>query len=166
MDAGKSLISIVTPCWNEEDSIEDCYNAVRRIIEEQLPDYDHEHIFSDNCSSDATVPILKRLAAQDRRVKIIVNARNFGPLNSNFNALMAATGDAVVVFLPADLQDPPELIPQMVARWREGYEVVYGIRQKREEGFLLRSTRKVYYRLVSKFANITIPVDVGEFQLI
>src|SRR3954451_9393239 len=140
MDDRKSLISIVTPCLNEEESIEDCYRTVKGIMEEQLPDCDYEHIFSDNCSDDATVPILKRLAAEDRRVKIIVNARNFGPLNSNFNALLAASGDAVVVFLPVDLQDPPELIPRMVARWREGYEVVYGIRHEREEGLLLRTT--------------------------
>src|SRR3954447_7528528 len=166
MDAGKSLISIVTPCWNEEDSIEDCYNAVRRIIEEQLPDCDYEHIFSDNCSSDATVPILKRLAAQDHRVKVIVNARNFGPLNSNFNALMAATGDAVVVFLPVDLQDPPEVIPGMVARWREGYEVVFGIRQEREEGWLLRTVRRVYYRLVGRVAGLTNPGDGGGVPLL
>src|SRR3954447_26166709 len=113
MDAGKSLISIVTPCWNEEDSVEDCYDAVRRIVEEQLPDCDYEHIFSDNCSTDATVPILTRLAAQDRRAKIIVNARTWGPMSSSFNALLAAGGDAVVVFLPVDLRDPPELGPEM-----------------------------------------------------
>jgi glycosyltransferase involved in cell wall biosynthesis len=163
---GRTLVSVVTPCYNEEDSVEDCYNTVRTIFETQLPDCDFEHLFADNSSTDATVTILRRLAAADQRVKVIVNARNFGALRSNFNAVLASRGDAVVVFMPADLQDPPELIPEFVARWRAGHEVVYGIRHKREEDFLLRSARKVYYRLVSHMSLITIPVDVGEYQLV
>jgi glycosyltransferase involved in cell wall biosynthesis len=166
MDGARKRISIVTPCLNEEEGIADCYRSVRRIFVERLPDYDYEHIFCDNASTDATVAILKGLAARDRRVKIIVNARNFGPMRSNFNGLLSARGDAVLVALPADLQDPPELIPEFVASWREGFEVVYGIRRWREEGRLLGTARKLYYRLVSRFAEVEIPVDVGEFQLV
>jgi glycosyltransferase involved in cell wall biosynthesis len=165
-DAGKTLISIVTPCYNEEASVVECRDAVRRIFAEQLPGYDYEHIFCDNDSTDHTQIILRGLASEDPHVKVILNARNFGAFRSMFNGLMSTSGDGVLVFLPADLQDPPELLPQFVERWREGYEVVYGVRKQREEGFLLRSTRKVYYRMVSRFANIKIPIDVGEFQFV
>lgn len=164
--AARKLISIVTPCYNEQDNVADCYEAVRRVFAEQLPGYDHEHVFCDNASADDTVAVLRQLAARDPRVKVIVNARNFGPFCSTFNGLMRTRGDAVVVLLAADLQDPPELIPDFVRRWEEGYQVVYGIRQSREEGFLMRRTRRLYYWTVSKFADITIPPNVGEFQLI
>jgi glycosyltransferase involved in cell wall biosynthesis len=166
MDGKKTLISVVTPCMNEAEGIADCYRAVRQVFELDLPHYEYEHIFCDNASTDATPALLKGLAASDPRVKLILNARNFGTLTSNFNGLLAAQGDAVLVALAADLQDPPELIPQFVARWREGHEVVYGIRQKREEGWAMRTARQVYYRLLSRAADFRIPVDVGEFQLI
>jgi glycosyltransferase involved in cell wall biosynthesis len=162
----RSLISIVTPCYNEEDNVRECYQAVKRIFAEDLPGYDYEHIFCDNASTDGTVRVLKELAAQDGRVKVIVNARNFGPFCSTFNGLMSTRGDAVVVMLAADLQDPPETIPDFVAKWREGYEVVYGIRRQREEGRGMRWTRRLYYRIVSQCSFISLPVDVGEFQLV
>jgi glycosyltransferase involved in cell wall biosynthesis len=139
---------------------------VRRVFEEQLPDYDFEHVFCDNASTDGTPGALRQLAASDPRVKVIYNARNFGPFCSTFNALLSTRGDAVVVLLAADLQDPPEVIPEFVRRWETGYQIVYGVRKVREEGFLLRSVRKLYYRTVSKFAQIDIPPDVGEFQLV
>ena len=162
----RSLISIVTPCYNEEDNVPECYQAVKRVFAESLPGYDYEHIFCDNASTDGTVRVLKDLAAQDGRVKVIVNARNFGPFCSTFNGLMSTRGDAVVVMLAADLQDPPETIADFVAKWREGYEVVYGIRRQREEGRGMRWTRKLYYRVVSQCSFISLPVDVGEFQLV
>jgi polyisoprenyl-phosphate glycosyltransferase len=166
MERPRPLISVVTPCYNEEDNVEDCYAAVRRLFEGELRDYEFEHIFCDNNSSDRTVAILKAMAGRDHRIKVIVNSRNFGPFCSLFNGILATRGDAVLTFLPADLQDPPELLPEFVAKWRDGYEVVYGIRRKREEGTILRSVRKVYYRLLSRFASIDIPIDVGEFQLV
>jgi len=165
MDA-RPLISIVTPCYNEEDNVPECYQAVKRLFAEQLPEYDYEHIICDNASTDSTVRVLKELAAEDRRVKVIVNARNFGPFCSTFNGLMSASGDAVVVMLAADLQDPPETIAEFVAKWREGHEVVYGIRRQREEGRVMRWTRQLFYRLVSQCSFISLPVDVGEFQLV
>jgi polyisoprenyl-phosphate glycosyltransferase len=166
MPTKRELISVVTPCYNEEANVTDCYEAVKAVFEQKLPDYDYEHVFCDNASQDRTVEVLKGLAAKDRRVKIIVNSRNFGPFRSLFNGLMSTGGDAVVVFLPADLQDPPEVIPEFIQKRREGYEVVYGIRKQREESWIMRSIRRVYYRLVSRMANIQIPVDVGEFQLV
>ena len=162
----KKLISIVTPCYNEETNVTPCYLAVKQLFEGPLARYDYEHVFCDNASSDNTVLLLKGLAALDPRVKIIVNARNFGALRSNYNGVLATQGDGVIVFLPADLQDPPEVIPELVAKWEEGNEIVYGIRAQREEGFLMRTARRIFYRLVRRMAHIDVPVDAGEFQLI
>ncbi len=163
---GRKLISIVTITYNEEDNVRECYETVKRLFSSKLISYEYEHIFADNCSIDGTVTILRELAAQDEHVKVILNARNFGSFRSLFNALLATSGDAVLVLLAADLQDPPELIPDFVRKWEEGYQVVYGIRQSREEGIVMLSMRKLYYRLVDRFADIHIPPDVGEFQLI
>ena len=158
-------ISVVTPCYNEEENIRECYRAVKEVFEAELPGYAREHVFCDNASSDATVAILREIAAADPAVKVILNARNFGPLRSNFNGVMAATGDAVLLFLPADLQDPPELLPRFVRLWEQGNEIVYGIRATRQEGLVMRSMRKVYYRVVARMSYIDVPVDVGDFQL-
>ena len=99
-------------------------------------------------------------------MKVILNSRNFGPFRSIFNALRYATGDAVVVFLPADLQDPPELIPEMVRYWESGIEVVAGARIGREESWALSTCRRIFYRLVSTLSEFDMPENVGEFQLI
>jgi glycosyltransferase involved in cell wall biosynthesis len=147
MSEGKKVISIVTPCFNEEANVTPCYLAIKQLFEGPLAKYDYEHVFCDNASSDNTVMLLKGLAANDPRVKIIVNARNFGALRSNYNGVLATTGDAVLVFLPADLQDPPEVIPELVKHWEAGNEIVF-------------------YRLVRRMADIDVPVDAGEFQLI
>lgn len=162
----RKLISIVTPVYNEELNVADCHAAIKQLFARDLPDYDYEHVFCDNASSDQTVPLLRQLAAGDPHVKVILNARNFGPSRSVFNAVLATAGDAVVPLLPADLQDPPDVIPQFVRQWEAGHEVVYGIRANREEGLLMRTARKTYYRLVNRFADLYIPPDVGEFQLI
>jgi len=164
--SSRKLISVVTPCFNEEDNIEACAEAVRRVFEIDLPGYDYEHIFCDNDSKDRTQAILRMMASKDSRIKLIFNARNFGPFRSLFNGVMAASGDGVVLFLPADLQDPPEIIPQMVKQWEAGYHIVYGIRANREEGPIMRFVRHRYYRLVKRWAEVDIPTDVGEFQLV
>ncbi len=166
MSDRRRLISIVTPVWNEELNVRECYEAVRRLFATDLAAYDYEHIFADNASTDQTIPMLRQLAGADPRVKVILNARNFGPSRSIFNALLATTGDAVVPLLGVDLQDPPEIVVEFVRRWEAGHEVVYGIRANREEGLLMRSVRHVYYRAVTRFADLYIPPDVGEFQLI
>jgi glycosyltransferase involved in cell wall biosynthesis len=159
-------ISIVTPCYNEELNVRDCYFAVRDVFQKFLPGYKREHIFCDNASTDGTLAILEQIAADDDQVRIIVNARNFGPLKNTFNGAMAASGDAVLLFLPADMQDPPELIPQFVGLWEQGFEIVYGIRATREEGWLMRKVRNLYYRLLTRFADVTVPPGVGDFQLV
>lgn len=160
------LISVITPCFNEEDNVEACRDEVRKVFEEQLPDYDYEHIFSDNASRDKTVERLLAMARDDKRVKIIVNARNLGPFRNTFNALKSASGNAVVVQLPADLQDPPSLIPEFIRHWKAGYKVVYGIRRRRQERWYLRRARWLYYRLVAWTTDVDLPTDTGEFQLI
>src|SRR4051812_49262120 len=137
-------ISVVTPCFNEEQNVKDAYEAVRAVFLTGLPSYRREHIFCDNDSTDGTLAILRELAATDSCVKIIVNARNFGPMRNTYNGVMASTGDAVLLFLPADLQDPPELLPQFVKLWEAGNEIVYGIRAVREEGRLMRGLRDAY----------------------
>lgn len=162
----RKLISVVTPVYNEQENTEDCYEAVRKIFATSLQDYDYEHVFCDNASKDRTIDILRSLADRDPRVKVILNARNFGPLASIFNALLATSGDAVVPLLAADLQDPAEVIVDFVKEWEKGHKIVYGVRSNREESFVMRSARSFYYRLVNRFANIDIPLDVGEFQLI
>jgi glycosyltransferase involved in cell wall biosynthesis len=159
-------ISVVTPCFNEEASILECYKTVKTIFDTELKDYKLEHIFCDNASTDRTVPLLKEVAAQDPCVKIIVNSRNFGVLKNTYNGVLNATGDAVVLLVPVDLQDPPDLIPTFVKHWENGHQIVYGIRAKREEHLLLVIARKIYYRLLSRLTYVDYPPDVGDFQLI
>src|ERR1700730_6761451 len=114
----KKLISIVTPCYNEELNVRELYRRTREVMN-SLTDYRYEHIFIDNASRDATVSVLKEIAAGDPNVKIIVNARNFGHLRSPMHAFLEAKGDAVGILL-ADLQDPPELFVDMVREWEKG----------------------------------------------
>jgi glycosyltransferase involved in cell wall biosynthesis len=159
-------ITVVTPCFNEELNVRDCYEAVRKVFDEKLQGYQREHIFCDNASEDRTLEILREIAAVDKSVRIIVNARNFGPLRNTFNGVMAASGDAVLLFLPADLQDPPELLPDFVKLWEAGNEIVYGIRAVREEGRLMRGIRNAYYQLLTRFSEIKVPPGVGDYQLV
>jgi len=162
----RRVISIVAPCFNEADNVRPCYEAVRRLFEERLPAYDFEIIFADNASTDGTQAVLRELAAADPRVKVILNSRNYGPFRSSFNALLHASGDACIPMLAVDLQDPPELIPVFVERWEQGFHVVAGRRRTRQEPWVLRSARHLYYRLVTALADVAIPPDVGEYQLI
>lgn len=159
-------ISVISPAYNEVENIRICYERLRDIFAAQLPEYRLEHIFADNASTDGTVEILREIAASDPNVKVILNARNFGPFRSLFNGLRYATGDAIVVFMPVDLQDPPELIPEFVRHWEHGIEVVAGARANREETWLLRTCRSIFYHIVNALSDFEITPNVGEFQLI
>lgn len=159
-------VSIVTPCYNEEGSVRECYEAVKALFDDELRGYRREHIFCDNASKDGTAGVLREIAARDPAIKVILNSRNFGVFRSMFNGLLAASGDAAVPFLPADLQDPPDVIVQFVRHWEEGYEVVYGQRRNRREFIGTRLLRNLHYRLVNRLSAIEIPPDAGEFQLI
>lgn len=145
-------ISIYTACFNEEENVEELYNRVRTEMA-RVGRYKYEHIFIDNHSSDNTVQILKRIAARDHNVKIIVNARNFGHIRSPHHALLQTTGDAVISIV-ADLQDPPEKIPEMIAKWEEGYAMVLCLKRTSQEGRLMFWVRTRYYRLVQRLSSI------------
>lgn len=162
----KKLISIISPCFNETENIMTCYTTIKHIFETQLKNYEFEHIFCDNASTDNTVEVLKSIAANDPNVKIIVNSRNFGILKNTYNGVLSANGDAVILFMPVDLQDPPALIPDFVAHWESGYEIVYGIRAKRQENFIVVAARKAYYLLLRKLTYVDYPLNVGDYQLI
>jgi len=146
------LISIVTPCYNEEDNVEETHRQVKAIFE-RLGKYRYEHIFIDNSSRDATPRILRRLAAADRNVKVILNSRNFGHIRSPFYALLQSRGDAVIPIV-ADLQDPLELVPRFLEQWEQGHKVVMGVKIRSDEPKLLWAIRRVYYRLVKRLADI------------
>ena len=148
------LISVVTPCYNEEANVREVCERVRAVMA-GFPSYRYEHIFIDNASSDSTVAVLKELAQQDRNVKIIVNSRNFGHLRSHVHAIYQASGNAVVLLF-ADLQDPPELIRDMLLEWGRGTLIVLAIKNTSEESGLMFAIRTAYYRLVSKLADIQV----------
>ena len=158
-------ISIITPCYNEENNVRECYQAVKEVVTQSLPNYRYEHIFADNASTDGTLARLKEIAAQDQNVKVISNSRNVGPFRNMWNAMKSASGDAVIPLLPADLQDPPSVIPQFVSNWESGDLVVYGVRANREESWIMRKMRGTYYRLIRRFADAVIPLNSGEFLL-
>jgi glycosyltransferase involved in cell wall biosynthesis len=158
-------ISIVTPCFNEELNVENCHVAVKKVMNSKLKNYDYEHIFADNCSTDGTAKLLREIASRDPAVKVIRNSRNVGPFRNMWNAMKSASGDAVIPLLPADLQDPPSVIPDFVSSWESGNLVVYGVRQNRQESAPMRMLRSFYYRFIRRFADADIPLNAGEFLL-
>jgi len=148
------LISVVSPCYNEEGNVKALTDRVRDLFA-QVPQYRYEHILADNNSSDSTVEILRGIAALDPNVKIIVNTRNFGHLRSPQHALMEAHGDAVVVLL-SDLQDPPELILEFLREWEAGFPVVVAVKSTSDENGLMYKIRSGYYRLVAKLTDVNV----------
>jgi glycosyltransferase involved in cell wall biosynthesis len=157
------LISIVTPCYNEEDNAEPTYRQVKAVFD-RLGKYRYEHIFIDNASTDKTVAILRRIAAADKNVKVIINSRNFGHIRSPFHAAMQARGDAVIP-LVADLQEPLELIPIFLDHWEAGQKIVIGVKNCSRESSVMFALRKIYYRLVKQLAEIELFNDFYGFGL-
>jgi polyisoprenyl-phosphate glycosyltransferase len=145
------LISIVTPCFNEQDNVSVLYQQVKDIFD-GLPTYNYEHIFIDNSSVDNTVEVLKSIATSDQKLKIIVNTRNFGPVRSPFHGLLQAKGDAVIL-VAADLQDPIILIPQFIKNWEKGAKIVVGTKFKSKENRIMFFIRKTFYNLISKISE-------------
>lgn len=156
-------ISIVTPCYNEQDNVEELYTRVKKIFAD-IPDYHYEHIFIDNNSADNTVAILKKIAAQDKNVKLIINSRNFGHIRSPYYALLQAKGEAVILIV-ADLQDPPEMIKDFIEKWQQGYKIVIGVKTNSQESRLMFAIRKIYYNLVSRIADIRLVKNFTGFGL-
>ncbi|WP_044034995.1 glycosyltransferase family 2 protein, partial [Microcystis aeruginosa] len=141
----QKLISVVTPCYNEQDNVELLYTEVKEIFA-RLGKYEYEHIFIDNDSQDKTVSILEKISQSDSRLKIIINARNFGFVRSTYYGLLQGTGDAVILVF-ADFQDPPELIVDFLEKWEEGYQVVKGVKRSSQENSLVYNVRRFYYFL-------------------
>ncbi len=157
------LISIVVPCYNEEANVGQAYEGIRAAFA-AIPDHAYEIIFIDNASTDLTVDRVKAMAAADRNVRLIVNARNFGHIRSPVHALFQARGDAVIV-MAADLQDPPSLIPQFVAKWEEGYRITVGVKANSLEMPLMTFVRRLYYRVVGAIADVELIPDFTGFGL-
>jgi glycosyltransferase involved in cell wall biosynthesis len=145
-------ISVIAPCFNEQDNVEELYERVRNVMV-KLGRYRYEHIFIDNASTDKTVEIVKRLAQHDHNVKLIVNARNFGHIRSPMHALFQATGDAVIG-MASDLQDPPEMIEQLIEKWEQGYPMVLCIKKASNENRLVYWIRSQYYRLINFLSSV------------
>ncbi|WP_019635704.1 glycosyltransferase family 2 protein [Paenibacillus fonticola] len=157
-------ISIVTPCYNEEDNVEELYKQVKDVFRQYLNHYTYEHIFIDNNSTDRTVDILKKMAKDDINVKIIVNSRNFGHIRSPYHALLQAKGDAVIL-LVADLQDPPEMIKDFIEKWEEGYKVILGVKDKSQESPAMFAIRKMYYNFINRVSEIELTKNNTGFGL-
>ena len=159
------MLSIITPVYNEELNVTNCAQSLKVYMAKNFPSLEYEHIFADNCSTDTTVEILRKLASKNRNIKVILNSRNVGPFRSMWNALKSSSGDAVIPFLPSDLQDPIDVISEFIRGWEQGYLVVYGVRSNRQEGLFIRTCRNFYYRIISRFAEGYIPRNVGEFLI-
>ena len=157
-------ISIVTACYNEEDNVEALYRAVKDIMFESLINYKYEHLFIDNCSNDKTVDLLRKIAAKDKNVKVIINSRNFGHIRSPVYGLLQADGDAIIS-LVADFQDPPEMIVDLVKKWEEGNDAVLAIKKNSKESKILFKLRTWYYNLLSKLSDVRIYKNFTGFGL-
>lgn len=160
---GEKLISVVSGCYNEEENVRECYEQVKKVFQE-IGRYRYEHIFIDNASKDGTVAILRQIAAQDKNVKVIVNARNFGHIRSGYHAILHARGDAVISVV-SDLQDPPELIKEFIKKWEEGFLVVIAVKADSDESPLFFAIRKLYYEIVSRLAEIELNKNTTGFGL-
>ena len=147
----RKLISIVTACYNEEENIEELYQRIAAVMADQP--YDYEHICIDNSSTDGTVKKIKKIAANDKRLKLIVNARNFGHLRSPYYGLLQARGDACVV-IASDLQDPPEMIPEFIKKWEQGYKTVLAVKPESDESSIMFWVRGIYYRLITRISEV------------
>jgi glycosyltransferase involved in cell wall biosynthesis len=151
MAGNRKTISVVTGCLNEEGNLQEFYDRVVKVMA-RFPQYDYVVIIADNCSSDGSRDILRRIASQDRNFKVILNSNNFGPVRSGYNAFLQARGDAVVL-MGSDLQDPPELIAEMICKWEQGYQIVAAIKSQSKENPVKFFVRRFYYKLLSRLSE-------------
>ena len=163
-DLPKPSITVVVPCYNEEEGLAECHKRLSVVL--RALDTWYEIVYVDDGSSDSTAAKLQALHASDPNLTVVELSRNFGHQTAVTAGLDVAKGE-VVVIIDADLQDPPELIADMIRMWQQGYEVVYGVRESREgeSGFKLW-TAKMFYRLINKLSDVEIPVDTGDFRLL
>jgi glycosyltransferase involved in cell wall biosynthesis len=156
-------ITVVTPCYNEEENVEEIYRQARDVFE-KIEGVTYEHLFIDNFSTDRTPALLRAMAAADPKVKVIFNARNFGHIRSPFHGLLQARGDAAIL-LVADLQDPPELMKAFVDHWRDGAKLVVGVKPTADESGLMFAIRRAYYRTVTRIADVKLIQNFTGFGL-
>lgn len=155
----KKKIEILIPCFNEVENVGELYKEINKVID-RLPDYYFEFLFIDNASTDGTDDLLKKMASGDRRIKVIINSRNFGPARSPYHALLQTDSDAVII-IAADFQDPPELIFDFVKKWEVDDKLVLGIKNKSRESSWMFLIRKFYYFLMKKFSEVE---QIGNFS--
>jgi polyisoprenyl-phosphate glycosyltransferase len=148
----KRLISIVTACYNEQDNVELLHVQIVEAMAE-MPQYEYEHIYIDNASTDKTILLLRKIATNDKHVKVILNSRNFGHIRSPYYGLLQARGDAVVC-MASDLQDPPSMIKEFVRKWEEGFKVVMGVKTSSNEPKLIYAFRTLYYKSLAKLSDV------------
>ena len=161
----KKLISIITPVYNEEASINWYYEKIVAATDKLKDRYDFEFILTDNASSDKTVELVEAIIKKDKRFHLYCLSRNYGYQKSILTGYNHAKGDAAIEF-DCDLQDPPELLIDFICAWEDGHQIVYGIRAKRKEGKLITLLRKVFYRLINWISDTNLPPDAGDFMLI
>lgn len=147
----KKTVTLFTPCYNEEKNIQPLYDRVCLVID-AIDTYNFEYVFIDNASTDGTLQIIKNIAKKDPRVKIISNVRNFGHIRSPYYGLLQCSGDAVIAMV-ADLQDPPEMIPQFLAEWEKGHTLVLAIKSKSRENPLMFMVRKTFYSIIRRISH-------------
>jgi glycosyltransferase involved in cell wall biosynthesis len=159
-----AFLSVVAGCFNEEENVAELHERICGAFLKDLPGTTFEIIFIDNASTDRTVDVLKGIARNDPRVKIIVNNRNFGQVRSNYHAILQASGDAVIV-MASDLQDPPELIPTFVRKWEEGAKVVLAQKTTSDESPVFFLVRKAYYDLLERLSEVELIKNATGFGL-
>jgi polyisoprenyl-phosphate glycosyltransferase len=161
---GEPLLSVVIPIYNEQATLSELYRRLTHVLSENLAELAYEIVFVNDGSSDGSIQILSELHADDPGVKVVNLSRNFGHQAALTAGLDYAKGDAVIC-MDGDVQDPPEIIPTLVARWRDGNDVVYAVRKLRKEGFIKRSCYTAFYRLLRRLSMVSIPLDAGDFAL-
>lgn len=159
----RPLISLVTPCYNEEENIEELHRQIATQMQ-VFPEFVYEHIVIDNASTDATVAKVRSIIAADRRVRLIINTRNFGHIRSPFHGLLQARGQAVIL-MASDLQEPPSLIPQFLTHWKSGLKVVVGVKPTSRETWSMFLLRRIYYRTIGRIADIRLIPNFTGFGL-
>ena len=148
----KKKISILVPCYNEEENVENISEAIIKEMEKNLPQYDYELVFIDNCSTDNTRSLLEKICNKNKKIKAIFNAKNFGQFNSPYYGILQTTGDCTIL-IASDFQDPVEMIPKFVHEWEKGYKIVIGIKKKSQENKIMYFLRTCYYKIIKKISD-------------
>ena len=159
-------ISIITPCLNEKENLIECCRQVKNIFTTELKNFDYEHIILDNNSDIETYKIIKSLTSQDKKIKALINNKNYGVVISHDNGIKFANGDAIITFLSSDLQDPVKIIPKFIEKWQLGYDLVVGKIKTRQEFFMMKLIRKLFYKIISYISGKKIFNGISSYQLI